>query len=112
MKDAILEILMLSKFTKRREMLSQLIIKGFYITDRKMRMIVEEMIEQDHWSIQSSEKGYSLIQDEESLNKALSYLQKKAKSISIRSACLQRNFEEQKAKLSAWKSGEQITLFV
>src|SRR5687767_12263928 len=97
-KDAILELLHLQKHMKRSELLHALIGKGFVMSDRDMRLTIEHMIKDDHYCIQSSEKGYSLITTLEDLEKAKSYLEKKAASIAVRKNCLERNFREQKLK--------------
>lgn len=96
MKDKIIEILMLSTFTKRKELLDQLHYNGWAVTDRDMRKAIESLIVDDHFSIASSEKGYSLIQSEADLKEAMKYFDKKAESISIRKNCLLRNFMENK----------------
>lgn len=105
MKDTILQILMLSKFTKRSDLLSNVLTNGFYITDRSLRSTIEEMITKDHYAIGSCSKGYFLITTEADLDSAMHELKSKAESISIRANCLLRNFKE--AKLT-----EQLPLFV
>jgi hypothetical protein len=95
-KDAILQILMLSKFTKRHDLRHQLMNAGFTLPDREMRKVVESMIVDNCYSIQSSGKGYSLIVTHEDLNDAVEYLEKKSKAIAIRKNCLLRNFQSGK----------------
>lgn len=87
---------MLSVFTKRKEMLDQLHTMGWSVSDRAMREAIESLIVDDHYSIASSEKGYSLIQSEADLKGVMDYLDKKAASIAIRKNCLLRNFMENK----------------
>lgn len=96
MKDDILQILMLSTFTKRKEMLDQLRAKGWCVNDRAMRAAIESMIVDDRYTIQSSSKGYSLIQTESELQAAMSYLNKKIMAEINRKNCLLRNFRESK----------------
>lgn len=105
MKDQILQILMLSKFTKRRELLHGVITNGFYITDRALRSTIEEMITKDHYAIGSNEKGYYLITTEADLDEAMHQLKHRAEQLSIRANCLLRNHRE--GKLT-----EQLALFV
>jgi len=68
------------------------------IPDREVRQIVEHLITEDHYCISSGQKGYSLITTLEDLEKAKSYLEKKAAAIAVRKNCLERNFREQKLK--------------
>lgn len=87
---------MLATFTTRKQMLDQLHSRGWYVSDRNMRATVESMIVDDHYCIQSSSKGYSLIRDEKDLQNAMVYLDKKAAPIAVRKNCLLRNFRENK----------------
>lgn len=64
------------------------------ITDRAMRKMIEQLITDDGYLIQSSHLGYSLIRTEDELMDAMSYLDNKAESISIRKNCLLRNFRK------------------
>lgn len=79
---------------KRPELLHAVRVNAndLYISDRAMRKSIEEMVIKDGYIIQSSEKGYQLIQTEEQLMEAMDYLTNKAESISIRKNCLLRNF--------------------
>lgn len=104
MNDQILEILKLSKFTKRADLRSQLIARGFYVTDRRLRVTVEKMITEDHYGISSSEAGYSLIRTKEDLDEAVRYLKSKAFALLNRADSLEENF--QIGKLS-----NQLTMF-
>lgn len=96
MKDKIIEILMLATFTTRKQMLDHLHSMGVKTDDREMRKQVESLIVDDHYCIQSSNKGYSLIRDEKDLQAAMVYLDKKAAPIAVRKNCLLRNFRENK----------------
>lgn len=78
---------------KRRDLL-HLISQYEPITDRKMRHLISELIE-DGEPIMSSEKGYALIKNEADLADAISYLKVKAKSISVRANMLLRNWNRQ-----------------
>lgn len=90
---------------KRSDLLHSLISKGFVLSDRVMRMAIEEMITKDHYSIGSCEKGYYLILTEDDLNEAMHQLRAKAEALSIRANCLLRNHREGKLQ-------EQLSLFV
>lgn len=104
-KDAILQVLMLSKYTKRPELRHTLISRGYFISDRNMRSAVEEMITKDHYSIGSGSKGYYLITTDEDLDEAMHELRAKAEALSIRANCLLRNHK-------AGKLQEQLDLFI
>lgn len=86
-KGVVLEVLQRGTI-KRSQLLSAL---PFYISDRKMRNYVAELIT-DGECIQSSNDGYSLIQTREQLDKAMEYLNLKAKAISIRKNSLLKNY--------------------
>lgn len=94
--DAILQVLHLTKFTKRANLREQLTNHGFYLKDRQLRKKIETMITEDHYSIGSCELGYWLILTPEDLDEARRQLQAKAHALSIRANCLQRNFFEGK----------------
>lgn len=64
------------------------------LTDRKMRSVIEEMIVRDGFLIQSSERGYQIIQTEEQLTDAMAYLENKCAAIATRKNCLLRNFRQ------------------
>lgn len=96
LKNDILQILMLSTFTKRKEMLDQLHAMGWAVNDRAMRATIESMIVDDRYSISSCEKGYSLITTETDLHAAMSYLNKKIMAEINRKNCLLRNYRENK----------------
>lgn len=90
--DAILEVLHLQRFTKRRELREQLTSKGWYVKDRLLRKHVEYLITEGQYCIQSSERGYSLITTPEDLESAKKYLNAKAFSLLDRVKCLEKNF--------------------
>lgn len=102
--DTIIELLRMQKYTKRYHLRLQLTSRGFYLSDREVRKHVEQLIKEEKFCIQSSAKGYSLIITKDDLEKAVSYLDKKSASISIRKNCLLRNFAE-------GKLNEQLPLF-
>jgi len=110
-KDAILQILLLSKFTKRHTLRHALMTAGYILSDRRIRKEIERMIIDDHYGIASSEKGYSLITCEADLNEAKDYLFKKTTALLVRKNCLTRNFNEGKlqAQLSLF-NGEKIVI--
>ena len=77
---------------KRRDLLHLISIQE-PITDRKMRLLIAELI-QDGEPISSSEKGYSIIRNVDQLRNAVNYLKQKAKSISIRGNTLIGNYDQ------------------
>lgn len=77
---------------KRSILLNHLIKLGYEITDRKLRSTVEEMITEDGYVIESSEKGYNIIRTQEQLERAMAYLDSKASSIAVRKNFLLKNF--------------------
>lgn len=93
MKDLIIGYLKdAGRPVKRRELLQYLRAAGQDITDRAMRREVEMLITRDGELIQSSERGYHLINSEEDLMEAMEYLTHKAEAIAIRKNCLLRNY--------------------
>lgn len=93
---------------KRRDLLVHIrIVMGAHITDRLMRKTIEQMILADGYTIQSSEKGYSLITTEQQLFESMKYLESKAESIAIRKNCLLKNFRDKFKK----EPSLQINLF-
>lgn len=88
----IIEILHLAKHTKRAQLREQLTAKGYYLTDRILRKHVENLITDEKYCIQSSERGYSLITTPEDLEAAKKYLKAKAFSLLSRADCLESNF--------------------
>lgn len=104
METEIIEILHLQTFTKRADLRLSLQNRGYYLTDRKLRKAVEELITDGKYAIASSEKGYSLITTQENLNEAKRYLNSKAFAIHERVKCLEENFKSGKLQ-------EQLTLF-
>lgn len=104
LEDTIIELLHLTKYTKRAYLRLSLQSRGFYITDRVLRKHIELLINELHYSIGSCEKGYWLILTLEDLEQAKHQLKSKAEALSIRANCLERNFRE--GKLT-----EQLPLF-
>lgn len=105
LKGAILHHLDNNASVKRKDLLKYLRDLGHDITDRTMRATVEAMVVQDAMPIQSSEKGYKIIRNEQDFKDAISYLDAKAKAIAIRKNCLISNYEKTK------KFVNQIALF-
>jgi len=92
MKQTIYEIIEQHSPIKRRDLLFRLKNgHGFDITDRKMRILISELIA-DGECIQSSEKGYSLITNIEQLREAINYMKRKSRAISIRGNTLLSNY--------------------
>ncbi len=102
--DAIIEVLHLQKFTKRKELREKLTARGFYLRDRLLRRHVELLITQNEYCISSSEKGYSLILTMEDLESAKKYLNAKAFSLLDRVKCLENNY-------ALGKLNQQLTIF-
>lgn len=102
--DAILEILHLSKYTKRANLREQLTSRGYFLRDRLLRKHVEQLITEGKYCIQSSEKGYSLITTQEDLDQAKKYLNAKAFAMIDRVKCLEENFK-------IGKLNTQLTMF-
>jgi hypothetical protein len=96
MKDKILELLMMQGFTKRKQLLQELQLSGFKVSDRQMRFCIESMIANDGYCIQSCEKGYRLITQYTELEDAISYLKKKAYPLFERANNLHKNFNKDK----------------
>lgn len=104
-KTAILQLLMLSKYIKRKDLLHNLMANGHYVADRVLRATLEEMVTKDHYCIGSCEKGYYLIVGEADLTEAMHALRSKAEALSIRANSLLRNWKEGKLQ-------EQLPLFI
>lgn len=79
---------------KRSILLDHLIKKGYDVTDRKLRSTVEEMItdEDSIYCIESSEKGYSIIQTDEEEERAYQYMTSKIEALCVRRNCNRRNY--------------------
>lgn len=91
MENAILKYLS-EKPIKRRDLLYLLRQEQPDLSDRAMRKEIELMVTEHGYCIESSEKGYTLITDLAGLDRALTYLDKKAASIAIRKNYLVKNF--------------------
>jgi formate-dependent phosphoribosylglycinamide formyltransferase (GAR transformylase) len=100
MKDQIFAILKQSGNLTRKHLHIILKSLGYHTSERNLRHVIEEMIIQDGYSIASSEKGYSIIQNPDQLAEAVAYLNKKAQAIAIRKSCLIKNFVKFKNQLS------------
>ena len=77
----------------RAELLTHLHALGYNVSDRAMRKEVEELIKGGEL-IQSSERGYNLIQTEEQLQDAMAYLNSKNEAIAIRKNLLLKNWRD------------------
>ena len=70
------------------------------LKDRFLRNEIQNMILQEGYCIASSGEGYFLIQTQPDLNKAVKYLESKAKSIFCRAKSLHTNFYKSEAELA------------
>ncbi len=94
MKKIIYDIIERHSPIKRRDLLIKLrAFHHVYITDRKMRILISELIA-DGECIQSSEKGYSIISNIEQLREAINYMKRKSRAISIRGNTLLSNYNQ------------------
>jgi hypothetical protein len=75
----------------RQQILEYLTIKGYQVSDREMRRLVDKMVD-GNYLIGTGESGYYLIDTPSDLAKAMHSLEMKAASIAIRKNELQRNF--------------------
>lgn len=107
-KEILRTLQTVEKPIKRADLLFHLRGLGFQVTDRELRSTIEEMIVKDQVNIESSHLGYGLIKTEVDLNRAMEYLNLKAKSIAIRKNCLLRNWTN---KVQTDKKQFQPTLF-
>lgn len=82
---------------KRHQLLASLVHSGYSITDRKMRALVEELINEDGFAIESSEDGYRIIKNAEQLKIAIKYLKNKAFPLFERANNLKKNFYNDKS---------------
>lgn len=93
MKETILHIITTLGLIKRGELLIRLKLSYPELKDRRMRLLIMELI-RDGYPIASSEKGYSIIQNVRELTEAVNYMKRKAKSISLRANCLIANYDQ------------------
>ena len=94
MKQAILlEIIRCVYPVKRRILLHNVRMKFPDLSDRKIRLLIAELI-QDGEPISSSEKGYSIIRNVDQLRNAVNYLKAKSKSLAIRGNTLIGNYDQ------------------
>lgn len=82
---------------KRDKIIADLLKLGYDIPERKVRSLIEELINKDGLAIQSSETGYQLIQDSEQLMEAIKYLKNKAFPLFERANNLKKNFYNDKS---------------
>jgi len=91
MKEAILKEIIHCGTVKRATLLYCMQIKYPELKDRKMRHLINEIIQEGE-CIQSSNNGYTLITSQEQLYEAVGYLNKKVVSLAIRKNTLIKNF--------------------
>ena len=82
---------------KRYDLISALARMGYEVPERKVRSIIEELINEDGLAIESSETGWEMIKDAEQLKKAIKYLRNKAFPLFQRANSLKRNFHNDKS---------------
>lgn len=113
MKTEIYNYLKQSQLPVKRSILLDHILKlGFETTDRALRSTVEEMIKENGYCIESSEKGYSLIKNQQELERAMAYLSSKAEAIAVRKNYLLKNFNAiQEEKNQPILKGDQFLMF-
>lgn len=83
---------------KRDEIIAYLLKLGYEVPERKVRSIIEELINEDGLAIESSEVGYELIKSVEQLKEAIKYLKNKAFPLFERANNLNKNFHRDKSK--------------
>lgn len=93
MKEKILFKIQYYGIVKRKKLLTEMQLDYPQLKDRKMRLIIMELIRDGH-AIASSEKGYSIIKNVRELTEAVEYLKAKARSISIRGNTLIGNYDQ------------------
>ena len=93
MKEKLLFKIQLNATIKRKALLTEMQIHYPQLKDRKMRLLIMELI-RDGYPISSSEKGYSIIQNVRELTEAVEYLKAKARSLSIRANTLIGNYDQ------------------
>lgn len=83
---------------KRDEIIAYLLKLGYEVPERKVRSIIEELINEGGLAIESSEVGYELIKSAEQLKEAIKYLKNKAFPLFERASNLNKNFYKDKSK--------------
>lgn len=86
-----------SEAVKRADLIANLRRLGYEVPERKVRSIIEELINEDGLAIESSETGWEMIKDAEQLKKAIKYLRNKAFPLFQRANSLKRNFHNDKS---------------
>jgi hypothetical protein len=86
-----------NRHVKRIELLRHLWSLNFDVSDRLMRKEIEEAVRGGEL-IESSEKGYKMINTEEDLSRAVDYLDRKASSIAIRKNTLIQSWNNKQLK--------------
>lgn len=87
-----------NRAVKRDEIIVYLLRIGYEVPERKVRSIIEELINEDGLAIESSEIGYELIKSAEQLKEAIKYLKNKAFPLFERASNLNKNFYKDKSK--------------
>lgn len=82
---------------KRDQIITVLTKEGYETPERKVRQIIEQLINEDGYAIQSSEDGYQLITNAEQLKTAIKYLKNKAFPLFERANNLKKNFYKDKS---------------
>lgn len=90
-------IINVSGAVKRDEIIAHLLKLGYDVPERKVRSIIEELINEDGLAIESSEIGYELIKSAEQLKEAIKYLRNKAFPLFERASNLKKNFYRDKS---------------
>lgn len=83
---------------KRHEIIQHLANINCGTAERKVRSLIEELINEDGVCIQSSEEGFQMIESEHQLKTAIKYLRNKAFPLFERASSLQKNFYRDKTK--------------
>ena len=99
MKPAIIFYLQLNGYAKRRQLLAYLKLQGIKASDRKVRLAIESLIEDDGYCIQSSDKGYKLVTTPAEYQQARDYISSYIFSMLKKRRSLERNFLRLTSKL-------------
>ena len=80
---------------KRQSLLSIIKAKGHKISDRAMRLILEDMVRHDGMLLASSPKGYKLCSSVKEYERHIAYLEAYAKSIHSRVKYMKINLKRE-----------------
>jgi len=100
MKDRILFKIQSQGLIKRKELLTEMQLHYPELRDRKMRLLIAELIKEGE-PIASSSQGYSIIKTRGQLNKAIAYLNAKSSAIAIRKNTLVQNFNRTRTSMDS-----------